>query len=1577
MKFPRRFTQAGKGPYEGIQWVSRTSEIRNPDGTVVFRLEGVKVPSTWSSVATDVLAQKYFRRQGVPQVDEDGKPILDENGEPVLGGENDARQVFHRLVGCWTHWGAEHGYFDGEEDSQAFYDELCRMLADQRCAPNSPQWFNTGLHWAYGIDGPPQGHHYVDPATGRSKKSESSYQRPQPHACFIQQVKDDLVGPDGIMDLWVREGRLFKYGSGTGTNYSALRADGEPLSGGGRSSGLMSFLKIGDRAAGAIKSGGTTRRAAKMVCLDLDHPDIEEFIDWKVVEEQKVAALVSGSKLLERSLNDIVAACHEADDAEDAFDPKSNEKLREAMREAKRCMVPSSYVQRAIALAKQGYRQLEIPTYTTDWDGEAYLTVSGQNSNNSIRIPNAFMRAVEEDLPWDLIRRTDRQVAKTVSARRLWDKITYSAWACADPGVQYDTTINEWHTCPRDGRINASNPCVTGDTLVATADGWRRIDELLDSSSRVVGSDGELHDIGPAFRTGVKPVYRLRTKAGYELRLTADHKVLTANRGDVPASELQEDDVLVLQGAPFGDKSLETGIAEFIGLLVGDGCLMGPQQTAMLTLSPEEGAIAHRMRDVLMAWKEERAVDGRGARTIRVRQPQGTIRLGTSARPVVDVSTAHAVLDQGSAGKQFTAEVFSLDQDSVAAMLRGLFTADGTVACYGSKSQYVSLDSSSLALLQQVQLLLLGFGIKAKIYRNRRTDGQTTALLPDGKGGLGEYPIQQMHSLRISRSSRVLFEQHVGFLPESDKAERLAALNRNVSTYRDRLEDVLASLEFDGVEEVYDLTERDTSHFVAAGLVVHNCSEYMFLDDTACNLASLNLVSFYDAETGDFDIEGFRHAIRLWTVVLEISVLMAQYPSREIARRSYVYRTLGLGYANIGSLLMRLGLPYDSDEGRAWNASITAILTGESYATSAEMAESQGPFAAFGRNRKSMLRVIRNHRRAAYNATGMEYEGLTAVPTGLDPAHAPESLLYAARDAWDRALELGKKHGYRNAQVSVLAPTGTIGLVMDCDTTGIEPDFALVKFKKLAGGGYFRIINGAVPTALKRLGYKPEQIDDIIRYVRGTGTLQGAPCLDADSLRDKGFTRDVIETIEAQLPSAFDISFVINRWTLGDDFLKGTLGIPEETFEAVDFDVLRHLGLSRDQIRRANDHICGTMTVEGAPHLKDEHLPVFDCASRCGRYGKRSIDWMGHIRQMAAAQPFISGAISKTINMPNEATVEDVKEAYRASWGAMIKALAIYRDGSKLSQPLNTVRDDDLDEELPEATEVAVAKEVTERVLVRYLRDRKRLPSRRAGYTQKAAVGGHKVYLHTGEYDDGTLGEIFIDMHKEGAAFRSLMNCFAIGVSLGLQYGVPLDEFVDAFVFTRFEPNGIVSDNDRIKLSTSIIDYVFRELAITYLDRKDLAQVTHDDLQPDTVKVDELVDESINESDDDDESARAKTSARTEKRVPKVFAPETMHPPSRGLETTPNGNGNGNGKTPSDEPAGGFILTEAGKAAATASKVALRTAEARTASPLSQADMAKLKGYTGDACPDCGSFTMVRNGACLKCNTCGATSGCS
>ena len=1257
MKFTRRFTTAGQDPYEGIEWDRRVSEIRNPDGTVVFHLDGVRVPMSWSSVAADVLAQKYFRRAGVPQLDEEGNAKLDADGQPVLGGESDARQVFHRLAGCWTQWGERYGYFDGDSDAEAFYDELCRMLADQRCAPNSPQWFNTGLHFAYGIDGPPQGHSFVDPETNRLKTSKSAYARPQPHACFIQSVGDDLVGENGIMDLWVREARLFKYGSGTGTNFSALRAEGEPLSGGGKSSGLMSFLKIGDRAAGAIKSGGTTRRAAKMVCLDIDHPDIEEFVNWKVREEQKVAALVAGSRALEKCLNDVFKACHDwpaghwsskpgGSDA-DAFDLKKNARLRKSMRVARDSMIPMNYVMRCVGLAEQGFSSIEIPTYTTDWDSDSYVTVSGQNSNNSVRVTNEFMQAVEDDSEWNLYYRkatekdpkTGKQVpaiARTVKARELWSLISYSAWACADPGIQFDTTINEWHTCPKDGRINASNPC----------------------------------------------------------------------------------------------------------------------------------------------------------------------------------------------------------------------------------------------------------------------------------------------------------------------------------------------------------------------------SEYMFLDDTACNLASLNLVTFLDQDTGVFQVEDFRHAVRIWTTVLEISVLMAQYPSKQIARRSWDYRTLGLGYANLGSLLMRMGIPYDSPDGRAWNGAITAILTGESYATSAEMAEALGPFQRFQKNREPMLRVMRNHRRAAYDAPASEYEGLTVTPMGIEPDHCPSYLVAAARDAWDRAVEQGELHGYRNAQVSVLAPTGTIGLVMDCDTTGIEPDFALVKFKKLAGGGYFRIINQSVPTALKQLGYDDAASEAIVNYIKGIGTLRDAPHINDVVLRLKGFSRESIAKIEAQLPSAFDISFVMNRFTLGDACLRDELGVPDHLLEDPSFDLLQFLGFDADQVQEANDAICGSMTIEGAPGLKDEHLPVFDCANKCGRYGKRSIAATGHIGQMAAAQPFISGAISKTINMPNEALVEDVTEAYRQSWNSMIKAMALYRDGSKLSQPLNTTSSEDIGELLDAVSTTepedaaserldtrikAAAEQLTERVVVRYLSKRRRMPQRRGGYTQKAIVGGHKVYLRTGEYQDGTLGEVFIDMHKEGAAFRSLMNCFAIAVSIGLQYGVPLEEFVEAYTFTRFEPNGIVAGNDRIKMSTSMIDYIFRELAVSYLDRQDLAQVTSEDLNADVVGGDpepeydteEVVEERTVSADSDETKADDG-----------VFGNASIHPPSSGLPlTSSNGGGsngsgsNGGGSHGGGSHGGGYSVApeviSAEVRESTTSVVREARFSRRGVQTLSMAEKARLQGYTGDACDDCGSFTLVRNGTCLKCETCGGTTGCS
>jgi ribonucleoside-diphosphate reductase alpha chain len=1146
----------------------------------VFKLEHIDIPEHWTQLAIDILAQKYFRKAGVPQVHEDGTPVVDAAGKPVLGGERDARQVFERLAGCWTFWGKNHGYFKTPEDATAFHDEMCYMLAHQMAAPNSPQWFNTGLHYAYGLSGPAQGHFYVEPKLGEVVRATNAFEHPQPHACFIQSIEDDLVNENGIMDLWVREARLFKYGSGTGTNFSRLRGDGESLSGGGRSSGLMSFLKIGDRAAGAIKSGGTTRRAAKMVCLDLDHPDIEEFIDWKVIEEQKVAAMVTGSKICAQRLNAVLQAC-QSTDAQGAahleLDMKKNQGLREAVTAARRDMVPEAYIHRMFDYAKQGYTHFVFHEYDTNWDGKAYQTVSGQNSNNSVRIPNAFFDALERDGEWELRRRIDGKVSKTLKARDLWDKIAWAAWICADPGTQYDTTINEWHTCPEDGRINASNPC----------------------------------------------------------------------------------------------------------------------------------------------------------------------------------------------------------------------------------------------------------------------------------------------------------------------------------------------------------------------------SEYMFLDDTACNLASLNLAKFFNEE-GEFDLDSFRHAVRLWTVALEISVLMASFPSRAIAQKSYDYRTLGLGYANLGTILMKQSIPYDSPKATSICGAITAIMTGESYATSAEMAAEIGPFPCYSRNRESMLRVMRNHRRAAYSAPQAEYEGLTILPTSIQPEHCPPAMLLAARRAWDRALELGTAYGFRNAQVTVIAPTGTIGLVMDCDTTGIEPDFALVKFKKLAGGGYFKIINQSLPPALQALGYTEAQIRDIVAYCAGHQTLKGAPFINHEVLRQKGFDDAALERLEGSLAQAFEIQFAFNKYTLGEEFCRQNLNFTEAQLADPAFNMLKALGFTQEDVSAANDYCCGTMTVEGAPHLKLEHLPIFDCANRCGRIGQRYIAVDAHIRMMAAAQPFISGAISKTINMPSDATLEDVKAAYLFAWKSMVKAVALYRDGSKLSQPLNASSDSGkATEAMPSVAQVA--EKVAERVLVRYLHKRRSLPARRGGYTQKAIIGGHKLYLRTGEYEDGTLGEIFLDMHKEGAAFRSLMNNFAIAISLGLQHGVPLEEFVEAFVFTRFEPNGPVKLNDRIKMATSIIDYIFRELAITYLERKDLAQVQEDDLRMDSMKKDDQDPECDDE--EVDMTALKKASILTE------------HLPVRR-----NGMNGGNGHT---QRAGNGSV---------AHKLELKR---ETLTVTSVRQEAREKGYEGDPCQNCKQFTLVRNGTCLKCMTCGETSGCS
>ncbi len=1089
LKISRFFTKEGTSPFDQYEYETRSSVIRNPSGDAVFEMNNVEVPKSWSQVATDILAQKYFRKAGVPQ--EDGS----------LGSENSIKQVTHRLANCWRKWGQEYNYFASQKDADAFYDELVYMLVGQYAAPNSPQWFNTGLHSSYNITGKPQGHYYVDPKTEKLKKSTSAYERPQPHACFILSVSDDLVNEGGIMDLWVREARIFKYGSGVGTNFSSIRGDGETLSGGGQSSGLMSFLKIGDRAAGAIKSGGTTRRAAKMVCLDLDHPEAVEFIKWKAEEEKKVAALIEAG-------------------------------------------------------------------YASDYEGEAYKTVSGQNSNNSVRIPNSFFKALEEGDDWNMTARTDGRTIKSIPANELWDIIADAAWKSADPGVQYDTTINEWHTCPEGGRINASNPC----------------------------------------------------------------------------------------------------------------------------------------------------------------------------------------------------------------------------------------------------------------------------------------------------------------------------------------------------------------------------SEYMFLDNTACNLASMNLRKFFNEDDLTFDVEAYQHACRLWTIVLEVSVLMAQFPSKEVAQLSYDYRTLGLGYANLGAVLMISGIPYDSDDAQAIGGAMSSIMTGIAYKTSAEIAEHLGSFKRYKENKKHMMRVMRNHRYAAYNAPEDAYEGLEVKPQGINPKFCPDYLLTAACNAWDDAVKLGEKFGYRNAQTTVIAPTGTIGLVMDCDTTGVEPDFALVKFKKLSGGGYFKIINHAIPVALKNLGYSKGEIKDIVNYAKGSASFEGAPGINTDILRAKGFSNKDLETLDKAVASAFEIGFAFNVFTLGEDCMR-RLGFKPEQYNNLAFDVLAALGFSDEDIEKANNHICGTMTIEGAPHLKDEHLPVFDCANKCGKTGERYIHAHGHIKMMAAVQSFISGAISKTINLPNEATVDEIQDCYELSWTLGLKANALYRDGCKLSQPLSNKSDKkakepevkeaiNLDELTPDQVIEAAVKiihESTDTTFKRQLSNvvqRKKLPSKRRGFTQKAKVGGQTIFLRTGEYNDTTLGEIFIDMHKEGASYRSLVNCFSIAISIGLQYGVPLEEYVDKFVFTRFEPSGVV-DHPNIKSSTSIVDYIFRVLAFEYLDRQDLVQIP-----------------------------RSATTPEVQVPAPQINFAKKL--------ATPNGN------TTKSVP------------------VAAKTANNGSITIKKDQTQDHLSNMMGDApvCNVCGHIT-IRSGTCYKCLNCGNSMGCS
>ncbi|MBI1977356.1 MAG: vitamin B12-dependent ribonucleotide reductase [Candidatus Omnitrophica bacterium] len=1058
---PRRFTRPGVHSYDELEWGRRTSVITNPDGSVVFKMEDAEIPSSWSQLATDIVVSKYFRKAGVPKT----------------GSETSVRQVVRRVAHTIRRAGEEFGgYFTTPEDAENFEAELTHLLVNQKVAFNSPVWFNCGLYHEYGISGS-GGNWFWNPKTGVCEQTKDSYSQPQCSACFIQSVEDDLMS---IFELIKSEARLFKYGSGTGTNFSKLRGKQEKLSGGGTSSGLMSFLEVLDRGAGATKSGGTTRRAAKMVVLDMDHPEIVDFIEWKLREERKVRALIAAG-------------------------------------------------------------------FPADFNGEAYRTVSGQNSNNSVRISDEFMNAYLNGGEWHTRFRTTGENSETFQAKDLMDRICQAAWACADPGVQFDTTINDWHTCANTDRIYASNPC----------------------------------------------------------------------------------------------------------------------------------------------------------------------------------------------------------------------------------------------------------------------------------------------------------------------------------------------------------------------------SEYMFLNNTACNLASVNLMKFLNPD-GSFDVEGFRHACRIFIMAQEIIVDFGSYPTQMIAKNSHDYRTLGLGYANLGTVLMVNGIPYDSEEAIAIGGAITAIMTGHAYRVSAEMARSKSPFPGYMKNREPMLRVIGKHRDAAYK---------------INKEKCPSYLLKAAQEDWDEALAFGKRYGYRNAQTTVIAPTGTIGLLMDCDTTGVEPDFALVKFKKLAGGGYFKIVNQSVPLALRRLGYSDGEIKDIIEYVLGTASLKHAPWVNENALKAKGFTDEDVAQIESKLAGVFELSHAFSAWVLGEDTLK-RLGFKPEEYKASNFNLLTAFGFSPAEIEEANRVVCGSMTVEGAPHLKSEHLPVFDCANKCGKYGERFIRPMAHVRMMVAVQPFISGAISKTVNLPNEATVEEIRDIYIEGWKMGLKAIALYRDGCKASQPLNTSSSDSSKGESKAKT--GEKSQESQQPLLR----RRRLPKKRHGFTQEGSVGGHKIYLRTGEYEEGELGEIFIDMHKEGAAFRSVMNCFAIAVSLGLQYGVPLKEFVDVFTFTRFEPQGAV-DHPNIKFATSVVDYLFRVLGMEYLGMTDFVHKKPIDSEP----------------------------IPAQSRTPKM---QKLEPP-RPTQATPASDG---GKAQNTQQIEQILVHE--------EQLVMAGAQVLGAGKTSAVLSEHLSTMMGDApiCNQCGHLT-VRSGACYKCLNCGNSIGCS
>ena len=1800
MHFDRVYTDGVTSPFDMVKWENRTVEIREENGNLVFVQTDVEVPDFWDEVATSMLANKYFRRAKVPaetvKVPEQG--VFDQFCRSIpkegttFGGEHSLRQVAHRLVGNWVYWMCRENHFDTEDDANVFYDEMIHILINQIAEPNSPQFFNTGLGWAYGNNNNYDGYYFVDEKTGKAleyeknreaaicrqqaqacvagdtriltdagwiqvkdlvngkvkaktvwdgeewtdikasissgikdiyrmklqngnwvdmtrdhqvlvsensssiwmdaedtlnkkvhlckntnidnmlkidydnaselvgfhigdgyygeyaydtqnsgntsqfgiccssteeleyfkpivenilgsysisyrkniseeyaiiknhKKSEhkifaqkyelgvgshnvkipeqiwmsnfqsqidflkglfqaggSVYLPEQKHSgirlgtvsgqlahdiqimllglgiysslsfnkdyrdnrkgcwyitistyserlrfekiigfscsvkniklsrlnlinkgrtknnisyetvksfeylktdevydiqtgtgrfaangvivhnCFILNVKDSMFGEESIYDTLMTEAKIFKGGSGAGANFSNLRGAGEQLSSGGTSSGVMSFLKILDRSADSVKSGGVSRRAAKMVILDIDHPEVEDFIDWKLDEEQKVAAMISGAMQNSLILNKLIRKWNEL--GSDAA--KSHKEIKKIVKEAMEHSIEVGYIQRAIDLATQGKSEMPFIELTNNFNDDAYHTVSGQNSNNSISITDAFMKSLESNAKWQLKRRTDGKTAKEVTAKSLWDKIGYAAWSSADPGVIFKDTMNAWNTCSNDGEIVATNPCFSGDTRIATPEGLIPIKELVSNAvhtgkmTPVYTKESVISKPVAYMSTGENNTWEVELSDGRIVKCTENHNwyingkkietkdliegmevgllSLLNNDSYIGNSKLPADSTLAKYIDSGCRKDIHsnisqewtTDLAEIIGYFLGDGSFCQSKRyhsaTWIFGTNPEDKEdLADRYKEILHnllgGYKLQDNINSSNCRILRVtRKPFINFLLDLGCKKVT------------AENKRVPESIFRAPKNIIAAYLKGYFTADGTV--YGKESEgsvSVSVTSVSKNMLQDVQMLLDIFGIRSRI----------SLMKESGKSFSDKYRSKDCYRLMIDTRDIILYNNEISFSLKykSEKLQSLLNIRKNIKVRSGYDKVCIKSVYNTGnIEITYNLTEPKNNLVFANGILIAQCSEYNFLNSTACNLSSARLTKFY--ENGKFDVDKFAHVCRLFAVVLEISVTSAMLPTKSMSRGTYNYRTLGMGYCDVGTLMMIQGIPYDSPEAMAQIGAITALMTGQVYLASTEMAKEVGPFARYAENKDSMLRVLRNHRRALIG--DKNYEKMNVSPVPVDKNYVPAEIYGRAVEVWNKLIENAEQYGVRNAFVTVLAPTGSIGLLMGADTTGIEPDFSLVKYKKLSGGGYIRIINRSVPEALAKLGYNDKQIQDITNYIVGSGRIpEVGEGITAQSLKNNGINDVCIESINNTLNVATSITQAFNKWTLGENYCT-SLGFPVEELSNPEIGnmILDKMGYSKEQIEEASALTCGHGTIEGAPYVSLEHYPVFDCAVPSGKYGSRQIHYMGHLRAVAAAQPFLSGASSKTINMSKSATIEEIQNCYAMAYKLGIKCVALYRDSCKLSQPMNTISE----AELFDFSDIADDESFIAAI-------REKLPAKRYGQTHEFHIGPfggpyHKIFLRTGEYSDGRLGEIFINYAEEDAFARTLLDSFARAVSIGLQRGVPKDEYFALFRSISQDPSGQVL-HPNVKVAKSIFDAIGKILQYEY-----------------------------------------------------------------------------------------------------------------------------------------------------------------